>query len=965
MIHQTLTIRYGGKTLREPTAWFVPGASAAVWLEELVRWGVAHGSLVLRVIPTSRQDLNPRGILVTAPSGVLPRVGPACLRYGRLASRLYLPVEAFLDPDVSEAELTALLSRDTEYVWHPATGLIGFERADLLRVADLLAGPAASGRAWDRARPGIGFARRLTSLLPTNPPTVESILGQGRDDIGSDSGSLGSLPRAPGEPSSGPLASAGRGALGAFAGLVGWLTRRAPGDPGREPGWVGRLRDWANRKLEGISDALTARRNREIARLMDLLERDPDQGLRYALPMGGSGAHRGVSTPGDRLTHRDVNFNLGRLGGGAAADFWDLPPDYHTRLVARYRELADREIRLGRHRRAAYIFAELLGDLPAAARTLMAGGHFREAAVLYRDRLNQPAEAARCLEQGGLWAEAIALYEELRAHEKAGDLYAKLDQHDNAREQYQQATVLHRAGGSFLEAARVLEQKLQEPDQALAELRGGWPASPHAGHCLRRFLALLGRLGRHEETRQRIEQFRKEPVPAQVEGSLVDILSETATSYPDRAVQATAADCTRVRAARQLPEAEPAEARQLVNAVNRLEPQDRLLGRDCQHYLQRQPRPTVQRPSRRKSPSLVGRVQLPRDIEWRAATGGGAEVYAAGVRDGEPVVFRCRPDGAVQEAAGPAWRVRALAGAPFLLSALPRDNPPEYPSDHLLAPPPVRTMMPRLGVLFHLLGSPQLLANRFFLAADAFRTIVNVGSSDGFSEASVGAVQSPTGITWLVEIRNNHWTLVGVGASGEPITTRVLAPLDVAGPGVSLPVPVHASREHVHIGLGNQLVVVTLGTGRREIIDVGLHMVASASSPPPPLENPDRTAHFEMEGVITSLRGSAPDTRERLAVTFPRGGLLLREHFYEQGLSERFASEMDNPVAGFTGTGDLVAASATGCEVYSTAERHLHLKGELSGTFARPLAVLPLPRTDCFGLFTEEGELAVYQVPAA
>ncbi|HKB37114.1 MAG TPA: hypothetical protein VKD72_11715, partial [Gemmataceae bacterium] len=191
---------------------------------------------------------------------------------------------------------------------------------------------------------------------------------------------------------------------------------------------------------------------------------------------------------------------------------------------------------------------------------------------------------------------------------------------------------------------------------------------------------------------------------------------------------------------------------------------------------------------------------------------------------------------------------------------------------------------------------------------------------------------------WLVEVRNDHWTLIGLGSHGEPLTTRAVAPLEPAGPRPALPVPIHARDERVHIGLGTRLVIYSMATREPEIVDVG--------------------------EVITSLSGSAPGTRARLAVTFEQGGILYWENFYHSGLGETFASGMVNPVAGFTGGGDLVAAGESGCEVYSTQDRHVRLKAELIGLRARPLAVLPLPRPDQFALFFVDGELAVYQVSA-
>lgn len=153
----------------------------------------------------------------------------------------------------------------------------------------------------------------------------------------------------------------------------------------------------------------------------------------------GEGKHRGIARPSSTLPSHGVNFDLRRLGGGGAADPWVLPGDLYSRLRAEYMELAGREMRLGRYRRAAYIYAHLLGDSSNAAAALIAGKHWREAAVLYRDKLKRPDQAAKCLEQGGLWAEAIEFYEKLEAFEKVGDLHAKLEQPEEAEKAWRRA----------------------------------------------------------------------------------------------------------------------------------------------------------------------------------------------------------------------------------------------------------------------------------------------------------------------------------------------------------------------------------------------------------------------------------------------------------------------------------------------------------------------------------------------
>ena len=304
-------------------------------------------------------------------------------------------------------------------------------------------------------------------------------------------------------------------------------------------------------------------------------------------------ANRDAGRPGSKLLFHDIDFNLQRLGGGEPADHWHLPPQLRQQLVAKYHELAGRELRLGRCRRAAYIYAELLGNIDLAASALMTGRHWRDAAVLYRDRLHRPDEAARCLEQGGLWTEAIALYEELGEHEKAGDLYRQLDQPDHARQAYRAAVAKHLAQNDCLAAARVLESKLDAPDEALAQLDAGWPSLSQAGACLQELFRLLARLGRHEAAAAKVEHSGGNPCSRGKRSCSLTFSPKRRPRIP------------MPRSRPRLP-TRPAhwpalgwagltgeEKRRLLEAVRRLVPADRLLGRDCQRFLRPRARPVA------------------------------------------------------------------------------------------------------------------------------------------------------------------------------------------------------------------------------------------------------------------------------------------------------------------------------------------------------------------------------------
>jgi len=553
MITLPLTIRPQPGPVGEPVAWLLPGDQPREWLAELVAWQIPLQQVTLYPLPRTT-GRGASGVVAVPPRGVACRVSRRAVPYRAVAGRIYLPVDAALEPFVADDELAPLFASDIAvYVFHPTLGLIGFGRDHELSVAELLQLPPRDHAAWDRARPGIAFNQRLVSIVLGDPPSLPDIFAAAKDDIGSQTSSLSSLPPTPNEPSNNPLSKACRKAGEGLAKAVQWMTSFAP-QTASKPTWIDSVQQWAAAKLSTVTEAVDAIRNKEIRRLLSLLDNDPDAGLRYAVPLDGP-AHRGVAPPTNSLVRRNVDFQLAGLGGGGPVDYWTIDWRHRQRLSERYRELANREIRLGRHRRAAYIFAELLNDLNAAARTLVDGGHYREAAVLYRERLSRPRQAAECLEQGGFYGEAIRLFRELGDLERVGDLHAKIDQHDEAHAAYRVAADAYASGGDLLGAARILENKMRLPDEALAALEAAWPNSPQVRSCLAELFQLLGRLGRHDAAQDHVAVFRDTNANQRYSRTLAATLSHVAVSYPNDAVRETASDGCRVLVGRRLPQA--------------------------------------------------------------------------------------------------------------------------------------------------------------------------------------------------------------------------------------------------------------------------------------------------------------------------------------------------------------------------------------------------------------------------
>ena len=631
-------------------AWFIGNADPCSWLDEIARWGISMAALRLLVVPLSIRERSPRGVLVLVPDSAVPRVSPRSLPFTRFCESLYIPSQTRVDPAITEHEFT-LHGTENLHVLLPPARLVGFGADEILRVTDLVSRPRHIRRAWDRAHPGTKSPGAIREIKRTRQEGSDEIFANAAHEIGNQS--TDNLPEGPGE--AGILRTTGyqithglTGALGAVADRIGGATdeetieQSADGheDDPRRKGLLGRMANWAHKKSRAIGEKLALNRLRELSRLTNLLESDPERGLRHAIPLREIG-HRGLAPPNSRLGERTADFRLDRLRGGRPGDPWEIPDTLYSRLLHQYILAAQRELDLGHYRRAAYILAELLGDYDAAAHALVEGGHFREAAVLYRDFLRQPKEAAECLEEAGLYLEAIQLYEEVDEFTKIGDLWRRLDDQAKSERAYYRAVAKLSDSGDLIGAAALLEGALDSPDDAFSLLMAAWPDSVVASTCLREALDLVGRHGWHQEGGRIIRDLGRGTLPRHKREATARVLVEQSQQYPDESVRRLAEDTARVVLGRLLEESGEEKVDELARIVARLDPDDASLARDALRFAfsvksrsvrkPQRPRQFVQLPSR-------GRLELPSTFRWVAFATVGEIFYAAGksVLAGDP-----------------------------------------------------------------------------------------------------------------------------------------------------------------------------------------------------------------------------------------------------------------------------------------------------------------------------------------
>ncbi len=619
------------------------GNEPAAWLNTVTRWGLGtatlrflvirrddavrsiEGTLVIgRGIPQHRNEIEEPATQHAADVSVLP------ICYRCIADRLYLPVDAELTPHVTEIELRSLLPASSDYllVWHPSAGLIEFQTDQIPSVVDLLTTPQITETRWDGAQIAETLNDRIRSLNPQASQDLEDIIQQGQGDIGQHAGDIDNAPPSPDEVANPKLNDM-------FRNIKRWIARKvlgSPGSPGsqkgntagtnKSPGW---LQQWAAGVLGGMASAaggasrglqnalnnLSSQRENELKRLLNLLEKDPDAGLRYALPFGGN-APRGAATPSGRLGERTPDFNIRNMNGSGRADVWDVPWEYQQKLMQRYRDLAQREMRLGNHRRAAYIYATLLNDLHSAATALEAGGLFHDAAILHDKHLRNWMKAAECYRKGGFWEEALAIFRTRERWIDAGELLLKMDQPDEARLMFSNEIRSCEVRKDFLRAGELADQRLNDSEQAAALLANGWSHGDRPEQCFHALMELHGRRGQHVQARQALQTLAGGGNVAvhQLEYA-VKVCSETATNYPDAAVRDVARQQTWTHASTALSSPYGDQHSTALAAIRSLSKSDELLQDDSRRFAfaARQTRERAARSERKKERPTAARRQ--------------------------------------------------------------------------------------------------------------------------------------------------------------------------------------------------------------------------------------------------------------------------------------------------------------------------------------------------------------------
>jgi hypothetical protein len=575
-----LQLRYEPVSKQEIAAAFIRGSDLKSWLNVINAFRVTPREIECYVMPASVQTVEPAGLFVIFSGNEKADEVLLLEAYTKLGEKLFIPFNTTLYPAVTNTELDKLLVWEYQ-VFHPSIGLVGFDKKERLNFEELIACGVSENADWSFAHPGLPVRPALTQIL-VQQPGMEEIMQAFKDAVNAKP--LSDIPKSKDESSNilnkalDELKWVLFKGLFAAAAFTEKFISKGTGSNDRsgisgKPGLIQDLKQWL---MQNITD-LEKKRSEELNRLLKMFDENTDEALKYAIPLDSPYLNRGSAQKSTNLTKRFVNFNLGNLGGGYMVDGWDVGHHYND-LRSKYLKAAQKEIEQKDFRKAAYVYAHLLGDYNAAANVLEQGKFYREAAALHKDHFKNTTAAAECLERGGLYHEAIPLFEEVNRFEKVGDLYTILQQKENADSYYQKTLDIKITNNDYLDAARIADEKMLNRENAKNILLAGWDGHNQSEQCLNKYFDIVNS-NETDKTSQSVHDIYRHRTPVSKRPVFLNVLNrvnqksnaEDAVAYRDIAYEIVSDEASKGNML-------------LVHNLKQFIKEDKLVGSDCNRY---------------------------------------------------------------------------------------------------------------------------------------------------------------------------------------------------------------------------------------------------------------------------------------------------------------------------------------------------------------------------------------------
>jgi len=435
-------------------AMLIKGTSAVEWLREIQRLGFSLEGVRVYAVPGKTLN-SVWGCLLLDNKPIATENAGKNELCQMVIPNFFIPERTTYFPQINHTELALLFPKEI-HLAHPEIGIARL--GEPLEFSELIAPPDLRSRIVIQPESGVFIPKNINSFQ-INAAGEEIVLQQMEGDF----------PEKENMPDDEGLSMFERGKLAFYRALFSEggdmkndqhsnLRRRieaAMAKGGEPPKWL--------QKMIEEYEALRRRNQKQVDKLMDLLKENPDEALKYAIPLDEDGSSRGSSGQGalgwsklwknyDLFNNRTQNW---RTSGGSV----DIG-DHYYKLQQQYRETALKLIAKGDYKKAAFVYMKLLRDYRMAAQTMRSGKHYEEAASIYLKYVKDKKKAAECYEEGKLTRKAIELYKELNQHEKVGDLYMSINEREQAFDFYEMTVNEYRVRYQFLKASLIYHVKI-------------------------------------------------------------------------------------------------------------------------------------------------------------------------------------------------------------------------------------------------------------------------------------------------------------------------------------------------------------------------------------------------------------------------------------------------------------------------------------------------------------------------
>jgi len=461
------------------------------WLVEIQRMHLSLEHIQIYPIPDTRAN-SIWGCLVLYSGKVDTHVLGKNELCQRVSSNFFIPEKTILYPALTDKEFEAMFV-SAKHVLHPDFGMV--ELTDVFDTASCIDLPEKNPVVVTIPEHGVFIPSSIQSFQ-VKSLSPEEVLKNLEENVFPKKESL----------KEDPLTFFEKVKLGFYkllfskGGIVP-VTGNAVGDNQNvskpSDGLFSKLESWLqsisknrwSKKLHQDFEDLEKRNQKQINKLMDLFKNDPNEALKYAIPLDEKGTTRGGEHSKFDLTKRWLNLSLfqntSNSSGGGSINLGDHYYELQQLYYSTAQELLDKKD----YQKAAFVYLKLLKNYDLAAQALESGKYYQEAATIYLKHANNKLQAAACYVNGKMTSEAIHLYDELNEHEKVGDLYTSINKNKEANFYYEKVVDDYKLRNQYVKASLIYKNKIKNASNAQSLLLDGWRSNRDASNCLNNYFS--------------------------------------------------------------------------------------------------------------------------------------------------------------------------------------------------------------------------------------------------------------------------------------------------------------------------------------------------------------------------------------------------------------------------------------------------------------------------------------------